>query len=124
MAAGALCATLTAILLLPVASAPAKTTAPGPWSSAATQESWQTNMTQVPLRKRGCFTATFPKREWQEVACTATPTYPQTPWHGPSPEEVGNGIDASAQVPTGTISAGIGSFDKGSTIRREEQYHA
>jgi hypothetical protein len=31
MAAGALCATLTAILLLPVASAHAKTTAPGPW---------------------------------------------------------------------------------------------
>jgi hypothetical protein len=56
MAAGALFATLTAILLLPVASAPAKTTALRPWSSSATHESWLTNMTQVPLPKRGCFT--------------------------------------------------------------------
>jgi hypothetical protein len=107
-----LCATLTAIVLMPFFSASAKTIGPGQSSAAADLKGWRTDMAQGALPSRGCFTATFPGRAWRQVPCAATPRYPQLPRRGLSPQNAGNGIDASAEAPTGNISTAIGSFDK------------
>ena len=116
MAAGALSATLTAFALMPVVSASAKTTTLGR-SAAADLKGWRADMRLVAAPSRGCFTATFPMRAWRQVACAGTPRYPQLPQRGLAPQNAGNGYDALAKAPTGTISAAIGSFDKVSVTK-------
>lgn len=49
------------------------------------REEWQRAMSQVPLPKKGCFKADYPKMEWQEVPCIAGPNYPMPPRRGPRP---------------------------------------
>jgi hypothetical protein len=90
------------------------TVEPSPTEVAATEQQsaeWSISMAQIPRPKTGCFTATYPKTEWQDVPCTTAPPYPQPPRRQPRAETVGNGNDVSPQVPTGLISTAIGSFD-------------
>lgn len=76
------------------------------------QEAWRDFMRVTPKPKSGCFTATYPKSEWQEVTCVSPPPYPMPPRRGVRPLVVGNGDDISAQVSTASfISTAIGSFD-------------
>ena len=102
--------TLTAILAASVGTQASAANRAVPIRPGA-QETWQTEIAQVPKPSEGCVTADFPELEWQEIGCTATPSYPQPPRRGPRPLVVGNGRDISAKVPTGFISNAIGSFD-------------
>ena len=86
---------------------------------AKRQMDWRISMAQVPLPKKGCFQVGYPAKEWRDVACVATPTYPQPPKRGSRPLVVGNGDDVSAQVPSGFISTTIGSFDSVSGVTSE-----
>ena len=54
---------------------------------------WRIDIAQIPQPKKGCFTATYPSKEWREVPCTSTPPYPQPPRRGPRPRIVGNRDD-------------------------------
>jgi hypothetical protein len=92
------------------------------------QEEWQDAMSRIPLptetsgrrrhvtrstKKGGCFKGSYPSREWQEVPCTTTPTYPQLPRHGSGASFVGGDLkDVSVKVPKGYISVAKGSFDR------------
>jgi len=86
------------------------------------RESWRESMSRTPLPKHGCFHASYPSTEWQEVQCVAAPQIPHGPAtapllrHGPTsgagPEIVGNGAltDFSANVPAGVITEAAGDF--------------
>ena len=84
------------------------------------REAWRDFMRVTPKPKKGCFTATYPKTEWQEVPCITPPDIPMPPRQGVRPLVVGNGDDISAQVPTtGFISTAIGSFDSVTGVTSE-----
>jgi hypothetical protein len=73
---------------------------------------WQNAMRKVRPRKIGCFKASYPSLEWQEIACTAAPSYPQRPARGFGPNSVGNHVDYSAEVTGARMFWDvIGSFD-------------
>src|SRR6266436_2834124 len=74
------------------------------------RKEWQEAISKVSLPKKGCFSASYPEKEWKEVPCSVPSKYPNPPASGPRPNIVGNGNDISAQV-TGLISSAIGSFD-------------
>lgn len=74
------------------------------------RKEWQEAISKVPLPKKGCFSASYPEKEWKEVPCGLASKYPNPPASGPRPNIVGNGNDISAQV-TGLISSAIGSYD-------------
>jgi hypothetical protein len=86
--------------------------------TAAQRDAWRASMAKVPLPKQGCFTAAYPKTQWQEVPCTKAPLRPYPPASGARPDIVGNGNDIVAQV-TGHISEAIGSFDSVSGVTTE-----
>jgi hypothetical protein len=94
-------------------AASAQPTEPGPARvSPPTKESleaWRATMSRIPKPKEGCFKATFPKTEWQEVPCVTPPERPYPPARGPRSETVGDGDDWSAQV-SGNIFSAVGSF--------------
>jgi hypothetical protein len=76
------------IALLTMPEGRAQTSSPSP-PPAATQppsvktlHDWRRNMAQVPLPKKGCFTASYPNNQWQEVPCTTAPARPYPPTHG------------------------------------------
>ena len=105
-----------------LASACTSSGSPGaskPTPTATSEQNWRSEIAKVPLPKKGCFKAVYPKLEWQQVPCGKTPTYPQPPRHGPRPATVGNNNDISAQVPTGFISTATGSFDSVTGVTSE-----
>jgi hypothetical protein len=71
-------------------------------------------MLRTPLPKEGCFEASYPSTDWQEVPCATPPSYPlgRTGVGGTSPNTVGGGgtNDFVAQVASGLISTAEGSF--------------
>ena len=83
------------------------------------QEEWRNSIALVPQPKKGCFTAKFPSKEWQEIPCVPGPDYPMPPRKGVVPEIVGNGNDVAAQAPSGFISSAIGHFDILSNVTSE-----
>jgi hypothetical protein len=91
----------------------------GPAKPTEDLDAWHITMAQIPMPKKGCFESSYPSKEWKEVACVATPTYPQPPRKWPPPDIVGNGNDLSAEVPTGYISTAIGSFDSVTGVTSE-----
>jgi hypothetical protein len=75
---------------------------------AAKREAWRATIARTPAPKKGCFTASYPNAEWQEVPCGRPSPYPNPP-RGPRPDAVGDANDYSAQV-SGLISSAVGSF--------------
>src|ERR1035438_72046 len=78
------------------------------------REAWHRSMSRTPLPKKGCFKATYPSTEWQEVPCTTPPSFPLRRMRGrgreSDPNVVGGGSnDVTAQV-AGFISTAEGSF--------------
>jgi hypothetical protein len=105
---------LAGALLFTAGAVPAATAQTSPPESVESSPTpalpaWRISMAQIPPPKNGCFTASYPATEWQEVQCTPAPPYPQPPRIGPPPETAGNGDDISPQVPTGFVSTAIGS---------------
>ena len=84
------------------------------------QETWRNEIAKVPQPKKGCFTAKFPAKEWQEVPCVATPDYPMPPRSGIVSQVIGsNNGDVSARAPSGFITQAIGSFDSLTNVTSE-----
>lgn len=113
---------LLVIQLSPLARAQRTTPTPAKQPSAEQRrqfDEYHIAMAQVPLPKKGCFTASFPDREWREVACVPAPDYPMLPKEGPVPLDVGGGNDIAAQAPSGLISSAIGSFDSLTNVTSE-----
>jgi len=76
-------------------------------------------MAQLAMPAKGCFKASFPKLEWQEVACVAPPNQPYPPKIGRrSPQTVGNGTDFAAEVPD-LIGSATGSFARVTGVTSE-----
>jgi len=68
------------------------------------RKEWQKQIAKVPVPKKGCFTATYPDKQWKEVPCGPPSKYPNT---------VGGSIgnDVGPQVSPFLISSAQGSFD-------------
>ena len=73
-------------------------------------EAWRMSMVRSPRPKKGCFIATYPQKEWKEVACETPRPIPFGPKRGARPFTVGNGTDFAAQV-TGNTTAAEGTFE-------------
>jgi len=99
-------------------SPPLTTARPSP----AQWEAWRASMSRAPMPKKGCFKATYPNTEWQEVPCATPPLHPYPPARGRLPDTVGNGNDFAAQVSSGSISEAVGSFDSVAGVTSESGY--
>jgi hypothetical protein len=98
----------------PVTQTPIAQASPSPSpKDAETQrrEQWEKEIGKVPVPKKGCFTTSYPKKEWQEVPCKPPSKYPNPPRNGPRPNVIGNGNDISTRASGLTISSARGSFD-------------
>jgi hypothetical protein len=95
--------------------------------SAETLKNWGNGMVKVPppavaAPNGGCFTATYPNVQWQEVPCAqgvTVPPFPPVPGRTPSAGEaftVGGGVDPTPGVTSGSISTAVGSFDSVSGV--------
>jgi hypothetical protein len=108
--------------LIPATSAEAGAPpAPAAMPSEATQseqqarEAWRREITARPLPKIGCFIASYPSKEWQEVQCGApSSTFNQ----GKTGADAGAGADFVAAT-SGLISSATGSFLSGSSASGE-----
>jgi hypothetical protein len=95
--------------------------------SGETLNNWRNGMSRVPppsvaAPNGGCFTASYPNVQWQEVPCAQgvtvppfAPVPPRSPTGG-GPFQVGGGIDPIAGVTSGHISTSVGSFDSVSDV--------
>jgi uncharacterized repeat protein (TIGR03803 family) len=86
---------------------------PSPSAQPQSLEAWHASMSRTPLPRKGCFEASYPSTEWQEVPCTALPSYPlpQSRGRKAHPNTVGYTYgDFVAQVASGFISTAEGSF--------------
>ncbi|MGF6782199.1 VWD domain-containing protein [Paraburkholderia sp. GAS334] len=85
-------------------SANATETSPRPAPEEKALKEWQKEIAKIPAPKKGCFTATYPARQWKEVPCGPPSKYPNT---------VGGSIgnDVGPQVTPSLISSAVGSFD-------------
>jgi hypothetical protein len=84
-------------------------------------EAWRTTIKQTPLPDKGCFKASYPSTEWQQVTCTIAPNRPYLPARGPKPPTVGNGTDFTGVV-SGLLSQAEGSFPFSSGISISHSY--
>ena len=89
--------------------------------SAQALKDWSAGMAHAPKSGQGCFSASYPSTEWQQVPCTTAPERPYPPARrgGPGPNVIGNGRDVSAEVTTGHLSEAIGSFDSVTGVTSE-----
>ena len=103
---------------------------PTPVTTAAAQEQvsldeankrkdWSQSMLKKAAPKQGCFSAAYPRAEWQEVPCEAAPNIPMVPRSGLRPFVIGNTNDISASAPSGTITQAIGHFENISNVTSE-----
>ena len=74
---------------------------PRPNEEAAKLTAWRKSMARVPLPKTGCFKASYPNDQWQEVPCAKAPSIPF---------QVGDGDGNDFSVNGGPITSVTGSF--------------
>jgi hypothetical protein len=95
----------------PTASQPAQAETGQP--TAAERENWRKELQAIPPPDKGCYTATFPERQWRQVPCKTPPTklfLPRVTGTTRLDTVGGSGPDFSAVV-TGHITQAEGSFD-------------
>jgi hypothetical protein len=90
--------------------------APDRASSELTEQNWRTQIVQVPLAKKGCFTATYPSLQWREVACVAPPPPNVRFTVGSS---FGDYAAVRALPLTGVINSATGSFPTETGVKSE-----
>ena len=81
-------------------------------ASAASEQAvhqWGRSIRALAVPGRGCFNASYPRVKWSKVSCRSAPRHPYQPAQRSLLQEVGNGIDYSAEVP-GLITSAVGSF--------------
>ena len=71
---------------------------------------WRQAIHALRLPGKGCFTASYPRVEWQRTPCKAAPDHPYPPRRGLPRQQVGNGVDYSAEV-SGLLTSATGTFD-------------
>lgn len=75
------------------------------------RETWRKTMVRIPPLKKGCFEATFPNKEWKEVACSKERVVPpQIRRRGGKNPTVGGGGSDWTAVSASTITQSEGSF--------------
>src|SRR6516165_3710273 len=47
-------------------------------SEEQARKEWQKEIGKVPVPKKGCFTATYPDKQWKEVPCGPPSKYPNS----------------------------------------------
>jgi hypothetical protein len=90
---------------------------------AQNQQEWRAAMSRLPMPKKGCFTSDYPRITWEEVPCKTAPARPYAPAKGVQPYIVGGAAgDFTAQVPPGTLSSAVGSFDSVTNVTSERDH--
>ena len=70
-------------------------------ASAASEQAvhqWGRSIRALAVPGRGCFNASYPRMKWSKVSCRSAPRHPYQPAQRSLLQEVGNGIDYSAEV--------------------------
>ena len=97
---------------------------PAPAAATPTEverESWRKTILKTPRPTAGCFTATYPDKQWREVPCKTPSNKLYPPKHGGTTRSEivgGAGPDFSAVV-SGHITEAEGSFDPGTVVSSE-----
>jgi hypothetical protein len=104
---------LVSVCSLPTAFAQSSDEAVNRFEEQA-HETWRGIMHQVEVPGKGCFHASYPSTQWEEVVCAPVPGYrsalPRTQ-DGKREQTVGNGYDYVVQTPSGHLfSSALGSF--------------
>jgi hypothetical protein len=86
------------------------------------RQAWHASMMQTPLPGKGCFKASYPATEWQEVACTTAPNRPLAPARGAKSNTVGKGYDYVGVIVSGLVSQAEGSFVNSSNLVSSNAY--
>ena len=68
----------------------------------------------------GCFEASYPSLEWNQVECVEAPNIQFRPRTGSGSQTVGDGDDYAAEVTSGLISQTVGSFPKVKGVTSED----
>jgi len=91
-------------------------------AEAQAREAWRGMMHQVSAPGEGCFHASYPSTQWQEVQCAEAPGYRSALPKAKNREQtVGNGYDYVVQVPSGRLlSSAIGSFPTVTGVKSEK----
>jgi hypothetical protein len=84
-------------------AAPAQTERPA--LTPAGRDDWERSLSRTPLKK-GCFTASYPSVEWQEVPCAPPPSHPFN--IGGSPQSDWTATNSNVTRP---LTGAVGSFD-------------
>lgn len=83
---------------------------------------WREVMHYVKTPVAGCFHASYPSTQWEQVECAAPPAYRSAlPKAANRAQVVGNGYDYVAQVPSGhLLSSAVGSFPAVKGVKTEK----
>jgi hypothetical protein len=81
-------------------------------ADAQAQQAWRDSMHAISAPASGCFHASYPSTEWQQVDCEQAPGYRSAlPQHRNVEQTIGNAYDYVAQAPSGHLfSLVAGSF--------------
>lgn len=91
----------------------------------AKRDTWRKSMKQTPVPHKGCFNATYPSAEWQEVTCTDAPDDPLpqiSPAGSAHADTAGGGVDNIAYATSGLLSSAEGAFLTVSGLTSESSY--
>jgi hypothetical protein len=92
--------------------------------TAAERETWRRALIATPRPTNGCYTATYPERQWREVPCKTPPTklfLPRTRGTTQLDTVGGTGPDFTATV-SGAITQAEGSFDSVTNVTATPAY--
>jgi hypothetical protein len=91
-------------------------------AEAQARETWRGTMHEISAPGEGCFHASYPSTQWEEVKCAAAPGYRSAlPKPANREQTVGNGYDYVAQAPSGHLfSSALGSFPTVTGVKSEK----
>jgi hypothetical protein len=91
-------------------------------AEAQARETWRGIMHETSAPSEGCFHASYPSTQWQEVECAEAPGYRSAlPGARNREQRVGNGSDYVVQVPSGRLlNSASGSFPKVTGVKSEK----
>jgi hypothetical protein len=92
-------------------------------NEAQAREDWRATMHQITVPLAGCFHASYPSTQWEQVKCAPVPAYrSRLPMASANRDQtVGNGADFVAQAPSGHLfSSALGSFPTVTGVKTEK----
>jgi hypothetical protein len=92
-------------------------------AEAQARQDWRETMHALPAPASGCFHASFPNTQWEEVECEAPSVYRSVPPTGIGPLTAGNSADYVAQAPAGHhFLSVLGEFPAGQDVKSETDF--